>query len=551
MSTLTEVTEPVLEENTLVMEDEFKRLQEVNELLLEQERRKGLDDLYYLNKYLLNYKDMSARSHKPVCRLLSEKGKRKKLIQLPRGFFKSSLVTIGYTIQSIAKNPDIRILIDNETYGNSRSFLREIKGHLDSPRVLELYPQVETNKRISDGATESTVIVMGRNRVLKEPTISCAGIDQVKIGMHYDLIIMDDLVSNRNVTTKEQMEKVIEHYKLALSLLEPDGELIIIGTRYHYSDLYGYLMEREPENFEMMILPAILDEDAVRYINLRFPDLPYLYEIGSLLFPERLDEAFLEEQRRAQGTYLFNCQYMLDPVSREDAEFQREWIRYYRGSLEELRTGGVDLIVEWVGDSDKKPLPDFVVPFRVPVSIYSLWDPAHTKKKGSDNTGGATIGVTPTSDWFILNLIRDKFNPKEIVNRIFSEADRYKPILVGVEENGKESIKTYLLDRMRQAGAFFRLRELKTGSVPKEDRIRRLIPRWENGTIFMPISIKRKTWDGRVIDAVEVLENEFMYFPKAKSDDLMDTLAHLDPLLYKGTNKGSGKRKKGRSQIVA
>jgi len=523
---------------------------ELHYAVLEEERRRGLEDLYFFDKYILGYKDMKGATHKPLCLMVQDKTKKKKHIEFPRGTFKSSVVTIGSNIWDIARNPDIRILIDNEVYANSKAFLREIKAHLENPDVLELYPQLEPNKRINDGFTEASVIVKGRQKHTKEPTISCAGLDQIKVGMHYDKIVMDDLVSNRNVTTKEQINKVIDHYKLALSLLEPGGELIIIGTRYHYSDLYGFLFENEYDNFAHMILPAVLNREAVDFLKTNYPDLPYDYEEGQLLFPERLTEEFLKEQRSSQGTYIFNCQYMLDPVNQEDADFVKEWLQYYKGYLKKTSSGTYELVVEWVGDHEKRPIDEIEVPFTVPLRIYTTWDPANKKRKKTDFTAGITLGVTPRNDWFIINIERDKYNPREIVDRIIREQETYGAERTGIEEAGKETIKFYLIERMRKLDKFFRLKELKDRGVKKEDRIKRLIPRFENRTIFLPTNITRKTWGGKIVNMVEMLEDEYLYFPLAKHDDILDALAYMEDMIPKKKPKKERGRRQGRAKYI-
>jgi phage terminase large subunit-like protein len=539
-------------DETVLLDEDLHDLQETLQMIYEEEARKGLDDLYFFDKYILGYKDMAPKTHRPLCTFISSEDKKKKHAEYPRGNFKSSVVTIGYTVQQVAKNPDIRVLIDNEVYGNSKAFLREIKGHLENPEVIARYPQLEPNKRINDGWTESTVIVKGRTKERKEPTISCAGLDQIKIGMHYDLIIMDDLVSTRNVTSKEQIDKVIAHYKMALSLLDPGGVLIIIGTRYHYSDLYGYLLDNEKDTFDHLILPAILGEEHVEQLRDKFPELytKYDYKTGDLLFPERISEEFLQEQRTSQGTYIFNCNYMLDPVNPEESDLQKEWLMYYKGSIEQVNDKTF-LKVEWVGDWRKNTVDWIKVPFKVPVRVTTTFDPANKKKKRSDFTGGSTIGVTPDGYWFILNLIRDKYNPKEIVDRIFKEYDTFKPEVTGIEEVGKETIKFYLLEQMRKLQKFFRLKELKTKGVAKEDRIKRLIPRFEQQTIFLPVSLVRKNWEGKTVDVVQAFEDEYSYFPLAKTDDILDALAYQEDMVARSKGKTDKGRRRGRSKIIA
>ncbi len=242
------------------MDQELKRLIELAQAKMELERRQkaefGSKDLYVFDKHILGYDLMQLQPHRELCDIVMDQKKKKKLIMLPRGSFKSSVVTISYPLWRLEKNPNLRILIDNETFSNSKAFLAEAKGMLENPEVLAVYPHLEPNKKINNGWTEDSVILKARTRHRKEPNLSCAGIDNTKVGMHYDIIIMDDVVSTKNVTTAEQMKQVIDHYRLILSLLEPSGELIIIGTRYHIGDLYGHIIENESSIFEVLVLPA-------------------------------------------------------------------------------------------------------------------------------------------------------------------------------------------------------------------------------------------------------------------------------------------------------
>ena len=77
----------------------------------------------------------------------------------------------------------------------------------------------------------------------REPTITAAGIDNNLVGGHYDLIIMDDVVNRDNVATQDQIMKVIQRYRDSLDLLEPGGQLIVIGTRWDDGDMYGWIQD--------------------------------------------------------------------------------------------------------------------------------------------------------------------------------------------------------------------------------------------------------------------------------------------------------------------
>ncbi len=64
---------------------------------------------------------------------------RETCLQLaPRGFGKSTILTITRAVYEILRNPNIRILIASNTQLQAEVFLREIKFHLEhNPRVLE------------------------------------------------------------------------------------------------------------------------------------------------------------------------------------------------------------------------------------------------------------------------------------------------------------------------------------------------------------------------------------------------------------------------------
>jgi len=120
--------------------------------------------------------------------------KRFRLILMPRGSFKSTLSTISFPLMLMLYNPDLRILIDSETFDKSRAFLSEIRAQMESNDVYReifkvlhsCYPDdFKRNEKWSD--TELNVAARKKKR--KEPNFSCAGVGTAKVGMHYDAII--------------------------------------------------------------------------------------------------------------------------------------------------------------------------------------------------------------------------------------------------------------------------------------------------------------------------------------------------------------------------
>ena len=386
----------------------------------------------------------------------------------------STVATQALTLWLLWHNPNLRIMIDTEVKSNSKKYLAGIKDMIRNNQMLKLICVdeegnylLEPNMDIAGGWTDEQIILKHRTKVgLKEPSIICAGADIAVTGMHPDVIIMDDLVSERNVGTKDQIEKVKDHYRMSLSLLEPGGAQIVIGTRYHMNDLYADLLQFD--TFDKLVRPAILED-------------------GSLYFPSRLTHAFLEEKRKEQGTYIFNSQYMLSPIDDSNAVFKKAWIQYY----------------------DKLP------PL---VEVHLLTDLAISQKETADYTVVMAVGIAHDKRIYVMEYDRERFTPNETIESIFNMYLKYKPLYniktVGIEVVAFQKAMIYFIkDEMRRRGVYMPLKELKADG-DKTRRIGALQPLFENGDVY----IREEHSD---------LERELLEFPFSKHDDVADSLAYI------------------------
>ncbi len=198
------------------------------------------NSLYLTAHNLLGMKDVSKVSHKEMLDILESPTQRKMLV-CPRGSLKSSIGVVAYSVWRLLKNPNERILIDSAIYTNSKNFIREIKSHLESDRLTRLFG----NFRSSNNWGENSITIQQRTHPYKESSITASGVGASKVSQHYSVIIQDDLNSDRNSNTIELRQKVHDHYKLNVALLEPEGEMIVIGTRYAADDLVGRIMTQE------------------------------------------------------------------------------------------------------------------------------------------------------------------------------------------------------------------------------------------------------------------------------------------------------------------
>lgn len=210
----------------------------------EKVKKKGRESLYFLCKYILGFKDVTKKTHGEMIEVLESPSKRK-LICVPRGSLKSSVGCVGLPIYLLLRNPNLRVLIDSELHTNSATFIREIKAHMKSKMFLDLYGNLE-----GDVWTQSEIIINRRTKRLKEASISAGGIGTTKVGQHFDVIICDDLNSPNNSNSIENAQKVIDHYKYNISILEPDGTYVVIGTRYASNDVIGHILSSEDTDYQ-------------------------------------------------------------------------------------------------------------------------------------------------------------------------------------------------------------------------------------------------------------------------------------------------------------
>ena len=71
------------------------------------------------------------------------------------------------------------------------------------------------------------------------------------------------------------------------------------------------------------------------------------------------------------------------------------------------------------------------------------------------------------------------------------------------------------------------------GTMPKNDRIKRLVPALSEGRVYIPSNQPYQQYDGTTVDLTSVFVNdEYLAFPFSEHDDMLDSLSRIiDPEL--------------------
>lgn len=395
---------------------------------------------------------------------------------------KSSILNFGLTLQNVLQDPEVTIGIFSFTRPQAKAFLRTLMREIENNAALHAaFPDILVGKdvRLYAKFSEDDGILVKRKSNPAEATVEAYGLEALPVGRHFKVLIFDDIVVPASVTTTEQVAKTLENLQHSYNLGTAGGHRRMIGTRYSYADAYGTVIK-----------------------NGTFKAREYPGKKGGTEDGESVlwDEETHRKKRSEQGQFIYGSQILLDPRADAQQGFQRDWLRYYK-TITEAQTKAM--------------------------TKYMLIDSASSKKKGSDYTAMWVIGLGADGNYYALDMVRDRLNLKERGDRLFELHRKWKPFQVRHERYGLMSDTEHYKQRMELESYRFHITEV-AGTTSKSDRIKRLIPLFENGRIWLPRSKHVADWQKVVVDLVhEFVEGEFYPFPGSLHDDMLDSLARI------------------------
>lgn len=382
-----------------------------------------------------------------------------------RFHFKSTIITFAGCIQEALADPEIRIGIFSNTKSISSKFLQQIKNELESNErlkalfsdVLWANPAKEAPSWSVDGG-----LVFKRKGNPKEATIEAHGlIDAMPTGRHFPLRVFDDVITEKNVTNPEQIQRATVAVEMADNLGDlTSNRAWFIGTRYHFGDTYGQLLKNEV--VKPRIWPATKDGTLDGTKKDRNGN-----EVSNLwlLTPERWKDV-VRNQRSTLA-----AQMLQNPLAGQENLFKAEWLQPY-----------------WVRPSMLR--------------VYILGDPSLGIHASSDRTAIAVIGIDPLFNKYLLDGYCHRMSLSERWRALRELYVKWKSMSgvqvdpeVGYERYGMQADIEYFKERMREdpQGPSFEIKELNwtrnRGQESKAHRVGRLEPDFRNGSFFVPAKV--------------------------------------------------------------
>ena len=392
-----------------------------------------------------------------------EKGEIDRLIIfMPPRHGKSMTVSESFPSYFIGKNPERRAI--EASYGDS---LAMKFGRLNRNKIDEFGKElfgIKTNK--ANSAVSNWSIEGHRGGMIS------AGIMGTITGEGADLIIIDDVIKNRQEANSQRYRERIwdEWQNTILTRLHPNGKIIIIMTRWHEMDLAGMILDKEPDKWTVVNLPAIAENEN---------DL-LGRNIGDALWPEHgFDEHWADEKKKEVGSMVWASLYQQRPSPQDGTIFHRKWWKFYK---------------------NKPSIFD---------EIIQSWDATFKDADSSDYVVGQVWGRIK-QEYYLLDQVRDRMDIVATMNAIRSLSNKWN------------KAKTKLIEDKANGPAIISMlkRELH-GIIPvnpeggKVVRAQAVSPLMEAGNVYIP--------DPSIAPWVHDYIEEFAVFPNGKNDDQVDS----------------------------
>ena len=399
-------------------------------------------------------KELMKMTHKEFKRLC---------VALPPRHSKSSLITLAYPMWRIFQNPNLNILIVNNSSSLSEKFGIQLREYIrEFGKLFNVY--------LSDvKKSQSYLMFSDKDGNLYNGSVRLIGKGGAITGTDADILIIDDPYKGLDEEfTPSALQKTIDWFNNVVEQrIEPQTELIILHTRWHSDDLQGYIKKTSPDDYHFLEYPAILDD-------------------GTPLWKERYTIQELESKKKKMGNRMFSSLYQQIPLDDSGDFFDLKHIKY------------------------GKPLGE-------PIMSGRGWDIAGSEKVGDvrDYSVGVKMDLYPNDEVVITDIIRGQYG-SSLKTVIQETADRDTPNCHIVIETGVGGAGKLLYKEWENQLKGF-LVEQAIPITSKEDR----------ATPFRNAIIDGKVYLDLDNNAKKTFIEELNGFPYSAHDDQVDSASHI------------------------
>ena len=425
-------------------------------------------------------------------------------ISAPRGHAKSTAVTLSYTLANILFRERQFVLIVSDTESQANLFLGAIKTELsDNQQVVDLFGIKKDEKGLVKFIKDTESDMIGEFNTGEQFRIISKGAEQKLRGLLWngkrpDLIILDDLENDEIVMNKDRREKFRRwFYGALMPSLSTKGQIRYVGTILHMDSMLERLMPKENDKTtrEEGLKQYSIKKTLWKSVKYR----AHSSDFAEILWPEKFTKDDLLKKREeyvAQGlSDVYSQEYLNVPID--------DSISYFKKA---------DFIP--LRDDDKK----------LKLNYYVTVDAAISDRDRADYTVILISGVDENGILHVKNVIRDRFDGRQIVDTLIQVQRLYDPVLVAIEQTQiTKALGPFLREAMHNQNTYLNVLELNPHRTDKVMRSRSIQARMKAGAVKFD---KSSEW-------YDTFEDELLKFPRGRHDDQVDAMAYLGLIMDK------------------
>jgi len=444
-------------------------------------------------------------------------------IAAPRGYAKSTLISLILPLHSIIYKKERYIIIISATLKQARQRLKNIKTELLTNNLLrQIYGDLTKNKNVWNA---SSVDVCG---VLVEVFSAGTEIRGISIGDYRPTkIILDDAELSEGAESSERREKLLEWFKEVVENLgDRYTHIEVIGTLLHRDSLLSTLLERpdfktfkfrsiekfseatEMWNSWAKKFTDLTDEKRLENASKFFEENKISMLSGTrVLWHAKEDYYSLMTQLTVRGKRAFFKEKQNEPLLSDSRILNPELFRYFRIDSEER------ILIEPENSKDNTALSpensmeiaDKRIVMMDDLKIFGFLDSAMGKEGGGRRRGGdyaaiVTIGVDSHKYIYVLDVWIKRLAPTIQIGKIFELHKKFNFICFGIETNCFQELLLIPLEeekkKMKEAGDNPELKIQEISQRKKKNiRIASLEPLIANGWILFNRDLPEKFFE--------------------------------------------------------
>lgn len=420
------------------------------------------------------------------------------IIQMPPRHGKSEFVSGHFPAWYLGLFPDRKVMMTS--YGDD---LAAHWGQQNRDLLSEHGPALFGVRVRQDSSAKNRWLLQRRKGAM-----TSAAMGGIITGRGGNVLIVDDPIKNDVEALSPTIRARHKNWYQSTfrTRLESPGAIIVIQTRWHQDDLAGWLQREDGEDWLVISLPAIAEQDEAIYL----PDDPttpaWTRRQGEALWPEMHPLVELEAVRASLGGengHWWLALYQQRPTALGGGILKPDWLRTF------TRVDG-----GYVLDTPAGPRTVRHDALRT----FATMDLATSVKTAADFTVLGMFGVDGP-DLLCLDLLRGKWEGPDLPRIASRFHQAHWPSYIGVESVGFQA--STVQDMRRGDGRAMPPRPPLPVKplIPRGDKIARaltLAARMGGGNVYVPAGAK---W-------VPQVEAEMAEFPRGTHDDVVDVFAY-------------------------